>query len=331
MSLFRRSISVVLFLSTVGWAQEQGERRRFDREKVHDPSTIIESDGVYRFFCTGRGVKLMRETEDGQRLTEGQLFDRDAIPAWHGNHVPENRGHLWAPDVIQIGEQFFVYYSVSTFGKNTSAIGLAVGKTLDPKSPQWSWEDRGPVILSKPTDRFNAIDPAVFRDPDSNQFVMTFGSFWDGLFLIELDSETGLRADDAEPVHLAKAPEIEAPFLCRGPSGDYFLFLNWGKCCRGVRSTYEIRVGRSKKVTGPFLDRDGTDLRDRGGTLVAASAGRHIGPGHASILQRDDKEWLVHHFYDGDHRGRSRLRMLELQWDAEGWPQVTTTTNTTSP
>src|SRR6185436_18533297 len=111
-----------------------------------------------------------------------------------------------------------------------------------------------------------------------------FGSFWDGIHLVGLDPSTGLRRDPKDnPVRLASAPEIEAPFLHQR-DGYYYLFLNWGKCCRGVNSTYEIRVGRSRSVAGPYIDRSGTDLREAGGTLVLAGEDRWIGPGHASIF-----------------------------------------------
>jgi arabinan endo-1,5-alpha-L-arabinosidase len=300
-------------------------RRRFapDPEKVHDPSTIVIQDGAARLFCTGRGISLVREDAAGKWLPEGRVFAEAQFPAWHEKTVPGNRGHLWAPDVIRLGERFFVYYSVSTFGKNTSAIGLAVGGSVDPASPQWRWEDRGPVVVSRAGDRFNAIDPAVFKDATDGTLWMTFGSFWDGIHLVELDPETGLARDPkGPPRRLAWAPEIEAPFLHQR-DGFYYLFINWGKCCRGVNSTYEIRVGRSRKVTGPYLDREGVDLVERGGTLVLASQGRWIGPGHASLLERDNRQWLVHHYYDRELNGRSRLRMAPLVWDAEGWPVVT--------
>ena len=320
---------IVVFLgsthltNSITTAQDSSRRRAPDPDKVHDPSTIVLEAGVYRSLCTGRGIKVLREDDKGNWLTEGRLFEQEELPGWHRELVPENQGHLWAPDVVKLEHTYFVYYSVSSFGKNTSAIGLAVGKTLDPNSQDWAWEDRGPVIVSRKTDRFNAIDPAIYHEPETGNLVMTFGSFWDGIFMIRLDPKTGLRpAENADqgPVHLAKTAEIEAPFLCKGPNRDYFLFVNWGRCCRGVASTYEIRVGRSKTLEGPYLDREGRDLRKEGGTLVLESHGRFIGPGHASILNRESGEWLVHHFYDGANRGRSRLRMLPLEWDALGWP-----------
>jgi arabinan endo-1,5-alpha-L-arabinosidase len=293
-----------------------------DPERVHDPSAIVMVDGLRRCFCTGPGISVMQEDSSGKWLREGRIFPEQAFPEWHDQMVPGNRGHLWAPDVIEVGSRYFVYYSVSTFGKNTSAIGLAVGRSLDPSSPKWSWEDRGVVVASFATNRFNAIDPALFRDATNGSLWMTFGSFWDGIHLVELDPTSGLRREPTgAPLRLAGAPEIEAPFLHQR-DGYYYLFVNWGKCCRGVASTYEIRVGRSRAVTGPYVDRSGIDLRERGGTLVLAGEDRWIGPGHASIDRHKGREWLVHHYYDREANGRPRLRQVPLNWDKEGWPVV---------
>ena len=304
-------------------SEQPRPRRGYDPEKVHDPSTVLEQDGVYRFFSTGGGVSLMREQPDGRWLREARLFERNKLPAWHQERVPGNRGHLWAPDVIKLGGRYLVYYSVSTFGKNTSAIGLATGKTLDPKSPDWAWKDEGTVITSSRSDRFNAIDPAIFFDKDGRLY-MSFGSFWDGIFIVELDPATGLRLHPKKaPTKLAFAPEIEAPFLTHAPDGKYVLFVNWGRCCRGKDSTYEIRVGRSDKPTGPFR---------RSRRQGSARAGRHANPRDGRSPHRprprldpqsaEGKEFLVHHFYDGENRGRSRARMLLLTWDDAGWPVV---------
>jgi arabinan endo-1,5-alpha-L-arabinosidase len=298
-------------------------RRRPDPEAAHDPSTIVESGSALRLFCTGVGVSLMKQQPDGGWRWEARVFAQDQLPDWHKDLVPENRGHLWAPDVLAVKDEYWLYYSVSSFGKNRSAIGLAVGKAIDPASPDWRWEDRGPVIATTSADRFNAIDPAIFRDPGDDSIWMSFGSFWDGIQLIELDPKTGLRkSPDAPPIRLAWTQEIEAPFI-HTRDGRYYLFVNWGKCCRGVESTYEIRVGRSAKVTGPYLDRDGKDLREGGGALVIGTADRWIGPGHASIHVHDGREQLVHHIYDKTAAGRPRVRLTPLVWDNDGWPTLT--------
>lgn len=308
--------------NSLSGATNSGSRFRFDPERIHDPSTIVTVNGVHRCFVTGPGIAVMREDPSGKWTREGRVFPEDGLPEWHNESVPGNRGFLWAPDIIRIGGRYLLYYSVSTFGKNTSAIGLAVGKSMDPGSPDWRWEDRGPVLKSGPGDRFNAIDPAIFRDPANDSLWMTFGSFWDGIHMIQLDASTGMRRNPAEaPIRIAWSPEIEAPFL-HYRSGYYYLFVNWGKCCQGVNSTYDIRVGRSRSIKGPYLDHSGSDLRNRGGSIILAGERRWIGPGHASIHERDGREHLVHHYYDREAGGRPRLRMLPLGWTADGWPLV---------
>ena len=286
--------------------------------RVHDPSTLVREQGEVWCFSTGPGTLVLKQDGNDWRF-EGSVFPRGSRPGWHTDLVPGNRGDLWAPDVIRLGDRWCVYYSVSTFGKKTSAIGMASRETLGAGSAKDAWVDRGVVISSGDSDRFNAIDPAVIKD--GRKLWMAFGSFWDGIMLIELDEHTGLRKEPAEkPIPLAMAREIEAPFLHK--EGDwYYLFVNWGKCCRGVDSTYEIRVGRSRSITGPFEDKDGVAMTAGGGSLVLGSDGRHIGPGHASILEQGGKQWLAHHFYDGEDAGKSKLRLSPMKW-VDGWPVV---------
>ncbi len=284
--------------------------------RIHDPSTVVEEKGDAWCLCTGQGIYLLKREADGRWRKVAPLF-KD-FPAWHKTEVPKNTGHLWAPDIIRVKDRWLIYYSVSSFGSNESAIGLVSGKTLDPASPDYGWKDEGMVLRSTRGSRFNAIDPAVIADGE--KLWMSFGSFWDGIFLLELDPATGLRKEKAEPSRLAMNQEIEAPFIHK--HGDYYyLFVNWGKCCKGVDSTYEIRVGRSKEISGPYKDKEGADMKEGGGSLFLATDGRFIGPGHASIFVEKGKEMLVHHYYDKDRRGRSDLRMLPLEWK-DGWPVV---------
>jgi arabinan endo-1,5-alpha-L-arabinosidase len=236
--------------------------------------------------------------------------------------VPENRNaNFWAPDIIHVGDRYLLYYSVSSFGKKTSAIALATNATLDPASPKFQWRDEGIVIRSGPATNFNAIDPALLRDR-AGRLWMSFGSYWSGLKLAELDPATGkLLASDATPHALAHDRSIEAAFIYQ--RGEHFyLFGSYGWCCRGINSTYHIRVGRSASITGPYLDRDGRPMLEGGGTHVLASEGPFIGPGHASIMTLGDREWFGCHFYDATQRGRPAYALRPLTWDAAGWPVV---------
>ena len=313
LSVMRLTLPMILALVLPTAAQF---RRDDPYPRIHDPSTVVDDAGGTWCLSTGQGVLLLKREAGDKWKREGSLF-QDNFPAWHKTEVPANKGHLWAPDIIRIKNRWFVYYSVSSFGSNESAIGLVTGKTLDPMSKDYGWKDEGMVIRSRRQDRFNAIDPALIQD--EGKLWMSFGSFWEGIFLVELDPETGLRKKPEEaPVKLAMNTEIEAPFIHKH-GGYYYLFVNWGKCCRGVDSTYEIRVGRSKEIKGPYLDREGLPMKDGGGSAFLATDGRFIGPGHASIYKEKGKEMLVHHFYDKERGGRSDLRMLPLEWK-DGWP-----------
>jgi arabinan endo-1,5-alpha-L-arabinosidase len=151
---------------------------------------------------------------------------------------------------------------------------------------------------------------------------MAYGSFWSGIKLMQLDPGTGKRIAADSPIHsLAHKDQIEAAAIHRH-DGHYYLFVNWGRCCRGVQSTYNIRVGRGREITGPYLDKEGVDLLKGGGSLVLETEGRFIGPGHAGILDDGDRTWMSYHFYDGEQSGRPKLAIRPLEWAKDGWPIV---------
>lgn len=288
--------------------------------RIHDPSTIIKCKDEYWVFYTGRGVP----SYDSKNLVEwkrGPSVFTNA-PTWTAQAVPENRRmNYWAPDIIHLGNRYLLYYAVSTLGKNTSAIGLATNPTLDPGNPQFHWTDQGAVVQSVDADDFNAIDPAISQDTDGNLW-LAFGSFWSGIKLIQLDPKTGKRvATNSSMYSIAFNDKIEASYIYRHDD-FYYLFVNWGQCCRGTNSTYEIRLGRSEKITGPYLDKDGVDMIAGGGSLFLGSSGPFIGPGHAGIISADGADWFSCHFYDGTRRGISTLAIIPLQWNANGWPEI---------
>ena len=240
-------------------------------------------------------------------------------PAWTTNAVPGFRGIYWAPDIIHLQGRYLLYYSVSTWGSQTSAIGLAICKTLDPASSQYGWIDNGIVIQSSPKDSFNTIDPSITADRQG-RFWLAFGSYWSGIKVVQLDPMTGKRLDTNSPISsVAWNDSIEAACLYQHDS-YFYLFVNWGQCCRGVRSTYNIRMARSPSATGPFLDRSGNDMLRGGGTLLCESDGRFIGPGHAGIFTEGSTNWFSFHYYDGEKDGARTLGLRQLGWNSDGWP-----------
>lgn len=283
---------------------------------AHDPSTVVKWRDKFWVFVTGRGVPSRWSTNLVHWQAGPRVFDQ--VPAWAKEAVPEHRGDLWAPDILYHDGRFLLYYSVSVWGRNTSVIGLATNPTLDPADPDFRWTDQGLVMRSRAEDNFNAIDPCVTRDTAGNLW-LAFGSYWSGIKLVQLDPRTGKPLTNSPLYSLAYNRSIEAAYLYRRGSW-YYLFVNWGQCCQGVRSTYNIRVGRSPVITGPYLDRSGRDLLAGGGTLFADRAGRFIGPGHAGIFHDGQREWFSFHFYDGQRDGARTLAVAPLSWTADGWP-----------
>lgn len=288
--------------------------------EIHDPSSIVKCGDRYWVFGTGRGIISRSSTNLVEWHAGPPVFTN--TPAWADAWVPGHRGRFWAPDIIHLRDRYLLYYSVSTWGSRQSGIGLVTTRSLDPQSPDYRWEDRGPVFQTTTNDTFNAIDPSVLLDRDGRLW-MAFGSYWSGIKLIELNAETGVRLAADSPVRsLAWNESIEAAGLLRR-GDDYFLFVNWGQCCRGTNSTYEIRVGRSKAITGPYLDREGVDLMKGGGSVFLATSGDYIGPGHAAFVEREGGTCVSYHYYSPARFGRGTLDWLPLRWDAKGWPEVT--------
>jgi arabinan endo-1,5-alpha-L-arabinosidase len=234
-------------------------------------------------------------------------------PGWINAQVP-GASDLWAPDLSYFGGTFHLYYSASTFGSNHSCIGHATRASLS----SGSWSDHGSVVCSDNGDDHNAIDPNVIVDTEGTPW-LAFGSFWDGIKAVRLNKD-GTRADD-EVHSLASrgGGAIEAPFIVRR-CGYYYLFVSFDRCCDGASSTYNIRVGRSTAVLGPYVDRDGTPLLDGGGTQIVSATTRFRGPGHNAVIFSDFRAYNVFHAYDANDGGRPTLRVAELAWDDQGWP-----------
>ncbi|HEY1790372.1 MAG TPA: arabinan endo-1,5-alpha-L-arabinosidase [Verrucomicrobiae bacterium] len=282
---------------------------------IHDPSTIIKDGDHYYIFATGRGVR-MKSSPDLIHWTElAPVFSN--APAWTKTAVPRFHGYFWAPDIIHVDGKFLLYYAVSSFGKQVSAIGVATNPTLDPSAQDYHWTDCGRVIASTNGGDYNTIDPSVMLDDDGKLW-LAFGSYWRGIYVTQLDPRTGLRAKDSANYPVAWNYSIEASCLTQHKD-YYYLFVNWGRCCEGTNSTYEVRVGRATQVTGPYLDRDGKDLEDGGGSKFLMSTGRFIGPGHIGILKEGNTIWFSYHYYDAATYGRSRLALGKLAWK-DGWP-----------
>ena len=291
---------------------------------VHDPA-IIKQGNWYYLFSTGPGVTIQRSQDLVSWAIVGSVFRTP--PDWTHQEVPRFDGTIWAPDISFVNGRYLLYYAVSSFGSNQSCIGLATNATLDPKSPEYRWQDQGKVIGSLPwKDDWNAIDPNLAWDGEGHYFLV-FGSFWDGIKMAAIDPDTGkLLKDPPELISLARRKDvtndpIEAPFVFQH-AGLYYLFVSFDYCCRGIRSDYKIAVGRSSKLTGPYVDRDGLPMSDGGGTIVLEGYDDVHGPGHNAALHDGPRDLLVHHIYDGTRGGMAVLQVRPIIWSEDGWPQA---------
>jgi len=312
--------AILLFAFMVHGAETQFEPLALSGQTfIHDPSTIVSDHGRFYVFGTGSGIRTKSSPDLIHWTNGGPVFK--SFPAWTRTFVPTFKGSAWAPDIIHVNGKFLLYYAVSTWQKPISAIGLATNSTLDPAATNFSWADGGPVITSTNGSAFNTIDPSVMLDADGRLW-LAFGSYWQGIFLTELDPETGQRLGTNSPLyHLAWNHSIEAACLTRHDN-FYYLFVNWGQCCQGTNSTYEVRIGRARNITGPYLDREGKRLADGGGSPFLKSSGRFIGPGHIGIVNDETQSgttWFSFHYYDAETQGRSRLALGKLFW-TDGWP-----------
>jgi arabinan endo-1,5-alpha-L-arabinosidase len=292
---------------------------------AHDPALVAGGEGEdWYVFGTGEEGKgsgniQIRSSPDGHDWTyEGTVWDE--IPEWLTKAVPGVK-NIWAPEVYEANGMYYLYYAASTWGHNRSVIGLATNETLDPSDPAYKWVDRGEVIGSEPDDDYNAIDPGIVEDGSGTPW-MAFGSYWSGIRMVRLDWPSGKVADpDEEPLHIADrkaSPNaIEAAYIVKN-DGYYYLFTSWGQCCQGSDSDYKIMVGRSKKVTGPYEDREGRKLLDGGGTTVLVDQGNRVGPGGQSAS--DDV--IAYHYYDKSEDGATKLAIQSLVWDDDGWPEL---------
>ncbi|HXK03411.1 MAG TPA: family 43 glycosylhydrolase [Verrucomicrobiae bacterium] len=269
---------------------------------IHDPSTVTFCDGKYYTFGTGGGGLI---SEDGW--------------TWHTG--AQRPGGGVAPDVIHIGDRYYMAYARGgggLGGGHASNVYVMWTKTLDPKSPDFGFKDETVVASSDGTEDCDAIDPAFLLDPTTGRLWLSYGTYFGFIRLVELDPKMGRRIAGNQPVNIAI--DMEATALVYR-DGWYYLLGTHGTCCDGANSTYNIRVARSRKVTGPYVDNMGIDALRGGGKLVVAASGRFVGPGHFGRMDLGDgvEKFSCHYEADLDRSGRSVLDIRPLLWK-DGWP-----------
>lgn len=289
------SILATVFMTTAAQAQ-------IGAPYIHDPSTIAECDGKYYTFGTGGGGLI---SDDGW--------------SWHGG--AERPGGGAAPDVLKIGDRYLVIYGATGGGLGGGHNGRILtmwNKTLDPKSPDFKYTNAIEVCASDGMEDQDAIDPGMLLDPTTGRLWVSYGTYFGTIRLIELDPTTGERVKGNKEKDIAI--DCEATDLIYR-DGWYYLLGTHGTCCDGVNSTYNIVVGRSRNVEGPYLDNVGRDMFHGGGKMVIAAGDRVCGPGHfgRTVIDEGVEIMSCHYEADFERSGRSVLGIRPLLWK-NGWP-----------
>jgi arabinan endo-1,5-alpha-L-arabinosidase len=302
---------------------------------VHDPAIIRRPDGTWLVLSTDIPFlhpQHFLEQRCSQDLVNwhgcGYIFP--SLPGWVKRQYPGADG-LWAPDISYFGGRYHLYYAVSLLGSQRSAIGQAVSNTLGAED---HWQDTGPILQSGPGEPFNAIDPYISVEPATatkpEKVWLTYGSFWGGIYQEEVDPKTGGLIPGGRRYHLARQPSdrhgaIEGAALIVH-NGFYYLFASVGACCEIPieRDTYQEIVGRSRSMHGPFIDQQGRDLLQGGGSIVLTSDRHWLAPGGASLWQSPDRQQTLISFHalDRSHNGALYLWIMQVTWPANtgGWP-----------
>ena len=301
---------------------------------THDPG-IIKTDKGYYVFSTDikvggepRAGVMVRRSDD---LIHWKWVDY-ALPG-----VPQeaktwtNATHLWAPDIVKYKDQYRLYYSASTFGSRQSMIGLVTSPSIE-----GPWEEQGNVIRTKGTDGLNAIDANVVTDAQGKMW-MVYGSFFDGIHIIELDPESGKPKQQGFGTKIAARSKavnngaVEGPYIVyNNKFNKYYLFVSYDS----LFENYNVRVGRADAITGPYLDFNGRNMLDTeyepqyevgtkllGGYRFGDDEG-WIAPGHNSVLNDDGQYYIAHHARGEADKNWAYLHIRKILWSEEGWPLV---------
>lgn len=276
-------------------------------QNAHDPGTITKDGDTWFNFTTGTGI-WYSTSRDMVNWSAGRAPVFSSPPAWVASKVPNFDGSFWAPDVIHMNGYYYLYYSVSTFGTSSSAIGVARSASL--KNP--AWQDLGIVVESfGGSSEINAIDPALMRDHDGRVY-LSYGSFFGGIGLAEINQGSGKLASPVTRIWGGGHADIEAPAIVR-EGGYYYLYVNRGACCRGSNSSYYVEVQRATSIGGPY---SGTR------TVLPNVDANFKGPGHVGVLKQDGCNFVSTHYYDLNDNGNAKLQFHKMSYSG-GWPVMT--------
>lgn len=291
--------------------------------KVHDP-VMIKQGNTYYVYHTGKGISIKTSPDRVHWTNAGRVFDETNSPTWWKTDIPNQDGNLWAPDIHYYKGKYYLYYSVSAWMNFNSSVGLATNTTLDPKDPKYKWVDEGQVISYKNGgEKVNVIDPNAFQDKDGKDWLV-YGSYQAGLRLVQLDPMTGKLLQDPPQITTLTTKLGEGSFIIKAAQ-YYYIFASRGICCKALNSTYQVVIGRSKDIKGPYLNKEGKSWVDNNYTLFLEGNYEEPGRGHNGFITDHDTTFVVYHAYTRSANGEPRLNIKPVYMDDQGWPSMTPT------
>lgn len=294
---------------------------------IHDPAIFKDDvNGKYYIYCTGADCHCSDDLIHWKRIGKVVAAPPKEASLWTGSN------DIWAPDIVKINGEYRLYCSNSKWGVRQSCIFLTVSD-----NPEGPFMPRGCVLKTTEEMPVNAIDANIVTDNKTGDMYMLYGSFWGGCYMLLLDKETGLAAEDGIGVCVAKRPgwmsaAIEGPYIIYNPATDYYyLFVSYGS----LKSDYNVRVARSRNVTGPYTDFNNIPMTDTSGNENSTGLLIHCGyrwndgkaymaPGHNSVLNDTDGSWyIICHIREHNFTGKpepSKMQIRKIYWSGDGWP-----------
>ncbi|MCI7143244.1 MAG: family 43 glycosylhydrolase [Paraprevotella sp.] len=321
--------SIVAAVGILAWgnllAQNKYTNPVFD-QNTPDPSVVQAPDGAFYAYGTGGTCRKSYDLVNWEDM--GIALKR---PTWNDSVRTDKEGKvhpmrfsLWALDVSRVGKKYLVHYASAYWG-NETRTGLGVAEGTSPTE----FTDCGKMFCSTEIGVQNSIDPCYVKDKGKKYLI--WGSFRK-LYMGRLTKD-GKRIKNPSHLTQVAGTAFEGAMVYKR-KGYYYLFASVGTCCEGAKSTYHTVVGRSKKLAGPYVDRQGGRMLDNHYETVIKGNDRWKGPGHNSeiITDKEGDTWLLYHAYDALDPEKGRVMLLDkLLWDEEGWPYVEGGTPSTTP
>lgn len=280
-------------------------------ESLPDPTIIKDKDGFFYLYATEdiKNVPIYKSSNLIDWSFVGTAFTNKSRPTF------EPKGGIWAPDISLIGNKYVLHYSMSAWGGEwTCGIGVATAE-----KPEGPFEDKGMMFRSNEIGVQNSIDQFYIEDKGKKH--LFWGSFR-GIYAIELSDDGLSIKEGAEKVKVA-GTAFEGTYIHK-KGNYYYLFASIGSCCNGLKSTYQLVVGRSKNLLGPYVDKTGKDMMENGYSLVIGSNNSFVGNGHCSEIVKDDagNDWIFYHGIAVNNPSGRVLMLDQIKWDKQGWPYV---------